>query len=141
MKRIFVIDWIMIATFVPCFCSGIGLHVAGHVADHGVWHAWAVSHAAASLLFLIASILHVRTHRGWYRSLARSGMGRKSRVTAVLSAVFVFVAVTGILLLGVEGAGSPVGMGHYRAGVAAGVLAAGHLAKRIPLLRRGSARE
>lgn len=44
MKRIFVIDWIMIAAFVPAVCSGVGLHVAGHGTDHELWHGRAVFH-------------------------------------------------------------------------------------------------
>lgn len=53
MKKIFAIDWIMIITFVPSICSGIGLHIAGHGTDHEVWHNWAVLHVFSSLLFLL----------------------------------------------------------------------------------------
>lgn len=135
MKRIFVIDWLLLVAFVPCLCSGVGLHVAGHGADHEVWHGWAVAHVLASAVCLTAAIFHVRTHWGWYKGIARSGMGRRSRVTALLSVVFAFAAVTGIVLLGVDGTGSSVGMGHYLAGIAAGALSVGHVLKRIPALR------
>lgn len=140
MKKIFVIDWMMIATFPPVLCTGIALHVAAHGADHEVWHAWAVAHVLTGLPLLAAAVLHVRTHRGWYGNIVRSGIGRKGRVTAVLSAVFAFAAVTGIALLGIEGAGSSVRAWHYRTGIVAGILSAGHLLKRLPALRRGSAR-
>ena len=112
MKKIFAIDWIMIITFVPSICSGIGLHIAGHGTDHEVWHNWAVLHVFSSLLFLVAAIFHIKTHWSLYRSSVRSGMGHKSPVTAVLSVVFVFVVVTGVVLLGLEGAGSSVGVWH-----------------------------
>lgn len=135
MKKIFVIDWIMIAAFVPSLCSGIGLHIAGHEANHEVWHNWAVSHVLSSLLFLAASIFHIKTHSNWYKSITRSGIGHKSRVTVLLSIVFMAVVVTGIALLGVEGAGSSVGLWHYRTGIAVSVLSVGHLLKRIPSSR------
>ncbi len=139
MKRIFVIDWIMIAAFVPAVCSGVGLHVAGHGTDHELWHARAVFHVAAGAAFFVAAVFHVVTHRGWYKGILRSGMGSKSRVTAVLSVLFAAVVLTGIALLGINGAGSAVGRWHYVTGIAASVLSVGHLLKRIPLLRRGSA--
>ena len=141
MKKIFAIDWIMIITFVPSICSGIGLHIAGHGTDHEVWHNWAVLHVFSSLLFLVAAIFHIKTHWSLYRSSVRSGMGHKSPVTAVLSVVFVFVVVTGVVLLGIEGAGSSVGLWHYRTGIVVSILSVGHLLKRISLLRRGSTRK
>ena len=141
MKKIFAIDWIMIITFVPSICSGIGLHIAGHGTDHEVWHNWAVLHVFSSLLFLVAAIFHIKTHWSLYRSSVRSGMGHKSPVTAVLSVVFVFVVVTGVVLLGIEGAGSSVGVWHYRTGIVVSILSVGQLQKRISLLRRGSTRK
>ncbi len=136
MKKIFAIDWMMLISFVPAVCSGVGLHVAGHGTNHGAWHGWAVFHVAASLSFLVVAILHIRTHWGWYRGIARAGMERKNRVTVLLSVVFVLVVGTGAALLGIEGAGSPVGLWHYRLGMAAGVLSAGHALKRRAVLRK-----
>lgn len=138
MKRIFVIDWIMIAAFVPAVCSGVGLHVAGHGTDHELWHDRAVFHVAAGAALFVAAVFHVVTHRGWYKGILRSGMGSKSRVTALLSVLFAAVVLTGALL-GINGAGSAVGKWHYATGIAASALSVGHLLKRIPLLRRGSA--
>lgn len=37
-KTIFVIDFCLIPAFVLTSVSGIGLHLAGHGADHSVWH-------------------------------------------------------------------------------------------------------
>lgn len=139
MKRIFAIDWIMLFTFVLSFVSGVGLHAAGHGADHETWHLWAVAHVLASLLFLVAAVFHAGTHRGWYEAVFRSGLGRRSRVTAVLSLAFVLAVLTGFVLLGVAGGGSSVGLWHYRLGIVVGVLSVGHFLKRIPALRRGSA--
>ena len=56
MKRIFVIDWILIVVFIVSAVSGFGLHIAGHWNSHEVWHNWAVFHIWGSVLFLIAII-------------------------------------------------------------------------------------
>ncbi|WP_284515537.1 hypothetical protein [Bacteroides sp. AM54-2NS] len=41
-----------------------------------------------------------------------------------------------ICLLGIEGAGSPVGQCHFWAGIVTTVLSIGHILKRLPLLRK-----
>lgn len=92
MKRIFVIDWILIVVFIMSAISGFGLHVAGHGGTHEVWHNWAVFHVFVSMLFLIAVIFHVAMHLEWYKGIIKKGIGRKSKVTAVLSVIF-FIAV------------------------------------------------
>ena len=136
MKRIFVIDWILIVVFIVSAISGIGLHIAGHGNSHEVWHNWAVCHALGSVLFLVAIIFHVRTHGGWYKGIIKNGIGRKSKVTAVFSIVFLLLSVTGIVLLGVNGANSPLGLWHYKIGIVMTVIAVGHIIKRLSALRK-----
>ena len=51
MKKIFVIDWILIPVFILSAYTGIELHIAGHGNDHDTWHNWAVSHVIMSMLF------------------------------------------------------------------------------------------
>lgn len=136
MKRIFVIDWILIVVFIVSAISGIGLHIAGHGNSHEVWHNWAVFHALGSVLFLVAIIFHVRTHGGWYKGIIKNGIGRKSKVTAVFSIVFLLLSVTGIVLLGVNGATSPLGLWHYKIGIVMTVIAVGHIIKRLSALRK-----
>ena len=136
MKRIFVIDWILIVVFIVSAISGIGLHIAGHGNSHEVWHNWAVFHALGSVLFLVAIIFHVRTHGGWYKEIIKNGIGRKSKVTAVFSIVFLLLSVTGIVLLGVNGANSPLGLWHYKIGIVMTVIAVGHIIKRLSALRK-----
>ena len=106
MKKIFVIDWILIFVFILSAFSGIKLHIAGHGNDHEQWHHWAVFHVLTSLLFFIAVLFHITTHEGWYKGLIRNGISKKSKVTVVLSVVFLLVTVTGVALLGVNGANS-----------------------------------
>ena len=72
----------------------------------------------------------------WYKGTAKNGIGRKSKVTAVLSVLFLSVVLTGFALLGIEGAGSPVGQCHFWAGIVTTVLSIGHILKRLPLLRK-----
>lgn len=136
MKRIFVIDWILIVVFIMSAISGFGLHVAGHGGTHEVWHNWAVFHVLGSILFLIAAILHVATHLEWYKGIIKKGIGRKSKVTAVLSIVFLLLSVTGLALLGINGANSLLGLWHYKIGVITIVIALGHVIKRLPVFRK-----
>lgn len=129
MKRIFVIDWILIVSFIVSALSGLGLHIAGHGNSHEIWHNWAVFHGLGSVLLLVAIIFHVTTHWGWYKGIIKKGIGRKSKVTAVLSIVFLLLSVTGIALLGINGANSPLGLWHYKMGIITTVIAVGHIIK------------
>lgn len=131
MKRIFVIDWILIVVFIVSAISGFGLHVAGHGGTHEVWHNWAVFHVLGSILFLIAAILHVATHLEWYKGIIKKGIGRKSKVTAILSVIFLLLSVTGLALWGINGANSLLGLWHYKIGVITIVIALGHVIKRL----------
>ncbi len=137
MKRIFVIDWVLIPAFALSFFTGLGLHAAGHGHHHGGWwHVWTFLHILTSLAFLIAVVFHVTTHQAWYRGIVRGGIGRKSKWTAGLSLLFPGLVITGLVLLGVKGMHSPVGLWHYKIGIATGVVAIGHGIARFPILRR-----
>lgn len=136
MKRIFVIDWILIVVFIVSAISGFGLHVAGHGSSHEIWHNWAVFHVLGSILFLIAVIFHVATHLEWYKGIIKKGIGSKSKVTAILSVIFLLLSVTGLALLGINGANSLLGLWHYKIGVITTVIALGHVIKRLPVFRK-----
>lgn len=136
MKRIFIIDCFLIPVFLFTAFTGIGLHIAGHGANHEVWHNWALMYVIASLLFNVLIAVHVKMHWGWYKSIFRIGLGKKSLVTAIVSLLFVIVALTGYALLGVNGANSGLGLWHYKSGLPALVLFGGHIIKRLPILRK-----
>lgn len=136
MKRTFVIDWILICVFVLSAFSGIELHIAGHNDNHELWHNWAVGHVLTSFLFFIVVIFHIRTHWGWYKGAIRNGIRKKSKVTIVLSVIFLLVSVTGFILLGITGANSNIGLWHYKIGIAMIICSTGHILKRIHLLRK-----
>lgn len=136
MKKIFVIDWSLVFVFVLSAFSGIGLHISGHGISHELWHNWAVFHVLTSFLLFVLSIFHIVTHWRWYKGIIKNGLGKKSKITVVLSVVFFLVSVTGIILLGVDGANSYIGLLHYKIGIVTIVLCIGHLLKRIPSLRK-----
>ena len=115
MKRTVIFtDIALVPTFVLTFYSGIKLHVAGHGTSHEVWHNFALFHIITSLLFLAACIMHIRSHAAWYKGLFQKGLGKKSRITLWTTVAFILATSTGIVLLGVEGANSGIGMWHYR---------------------------
>lgn len=140
-RLIYLVDCGLIPVFVCSACTGIGLHVAGHGASHAVWHNWALAHVVCSVLFTVGVVVHVKTHWGWYKSLFKYGRGKKSHVTIAVSVLFVIVALTGYVLLGVSGAGSAVGLWHYRIGWLAIALFCGHIIKRLPVLKKMGERE
>lgn len=141
MKRIFVIDGLLVPAFVLTVATGVGLHWAGHGDSHAVWHAWAVAHTLVGFVFTAAGAVHIGMHWVWYRSLVRSRrLGRKSRVTAMVSVAFVVLTLTGIVLLWTEGANTPLGLWHYKVGLLSTMLFTGHILRRMPALLQGCRR-
>lgn len=136
MKKIFIIDFALVPLFLLTASTGIGLHLAGHGSNHELWHNWAVAHVVMSVLFMIGVVYHVGTHKMWYKGIVKNGVGKKNRVTAVVSVLFAVVTLTGLALLGIDGANSGVGLWHYRFGLLATVFFAGHIAKRTSTLRK-----
>lgn len=134
MKRIFIIDWILIFAFIASVISGFGLHMSGHGSSHEIWHNWAVFHVLGSMSFLVTGIFHFLTHWGWYKGIAKNGIGKKSKVTAALTVIFLVVSATGIALLATNGPNSALGLWHYKTGIIITVIAAGHIIKRIPVI-------
>ena len=55
-----------------------------------------------------------------------------------LCLIFIILAFSGYALLGVDGAGSGLGMWHYRIGLLSLVLFSGHIIRRIPVLRKNT---
>ncbi len=136
MKKIFVVDWALLAIFIVTVFSGFKLHIVGHFSSHDVWHSWAICHTVASFVFLFFGVLHVQTHWGWYRTLISRGLGKKSRITVWLSFIFCFAAITGVLLLNIDGANSEMGLWHYRIGILLSIIGFGHFIKRFPMLKK-----
>ncbi len=138
MKRIFIIDWALLPSFILTVYTGIELHIAGHGSNHDVWHNWAIFHVIVSLLFLILIVFHVMTHWNWYKGIVSRGMGKKSKVTLCLSVLFALVVITGFILLGVDGANTCVGLWHYKVGILMGMFSIAHIFKRFSVLCKSS---
>lgn len=140
MKKIFIIDWWLVALFLITAISGFGMHISGYHCSHEVWHNWAVVHTLSSIAFLIAGIMHIQIHWGWYKGWFKNGLGNKSRVTVLLSIIYILISVTGIVLLvAVDGANSGMGLWHYRIGIIMIIVGLGHTIKRIPILKKSLA--
>lgn len=128
--KILFIDWSLLPLSILSFFTGLKLHLAGHGDSHEEWHNWAVAHVIMSLLFMVACVYHIKTHAKWYHSLLKNGPRRKSKITLAISIVFAATVITGIALLGVEGANSGIGLWHYKIGLLMGLLAVIHIVKR-----------
>ena len=128
-------DWLLIPVSIASVITGIGLHVSGKNAPHEVWEQWAAAHVVASVLFLVLGILHVRHHWAWYKSLFSKGLGNKSRFTLMLTITFLFLVVTGIVLIvAIDGPNSTVGHLHYLFGQLLTLLSLWHIVKRRKML-------
>lgn len=137
-RFIYFTDLILIPLFILSLYTGIKLHIAGHHANHEIWHNWTVFHTIASLLFTIFGIVHIKSHWGWYKGLKATGCKGKKKVVLLFSITFALVIITGILLLlFVDGANSPTGLLHYKIGIATGVLAILHILKQKHFLYSG----
>lgn len=137
-KSIFIVDLILIPVFVLVIYSGLKLHVAGQADNHEIWEHWAHYHIITGILSIIFGWLHVKAHWGWYKGLVRKGIGKKSRVTLILSLLFLIEITTGIILVFfIEGGNSSVGMWHYRLGLAMILFLLIHLISRFSLMMKG----
>ena len=136
-KSIAITDLLLIPVFLASGITGIGLHVAGQRSSHEVWENWATAHVIASVLMLLLVIYHVYSHWAWYKSWFKNGRGKKSGVTMALTLAFLFLVVTGIILLTViTGPNSGVGISHLAVGVLLIILSVIHILKRIKALTR-----
>ncbi len=131
------IDLVLIPTFLLLIISGISIHVTDEFSHHSVWHNWAVTHVIAGTLFLILGIFHIKGHWPWFRSLAKS-LKKKSKPNMILTLLFLFETVTGIILLAfTEGGGSHIGLWHWWVGLLMSAFGIGHLIKRWKTLKLG----
>lgn len=136
MKKIFVIDWCMVIAFIATIATGFGLHIAGHGNDHWFWVGWAIAHSLAAASFVVAGVMHIKTHWGWYKAWLKNGLGNKSRVTVILSVIYAVVLISGVALFCIKGANSHLGIFHYKIGILLTAIGIGHIIKRIPVLRK-----
>ena len=132
-----ITDLLLIPVSIASVITGFGLHAAGHDTPHEVWEQWAAAHVVATILFLVLGILHVWHHLAWYKSLFSKGLGKKSRVTLLLTIAFLLLSVTGIVLIvAIDGLNSTTGHLHYLLGLLLTTLSLWHIVKRWKALVR-----
>lgn len=137
-KTLFLTDLMLLLTLVPVVVSGFGLHWAGHQINHELWHNWAVAHISSATLFAIITVVHIYGHWGWYKSLFKSGVKSKSRVTIALTALMLMVVATGaVVLVSHQMPNVGVGRWHYILGIILMVVAVGHFVRRHNTLFKG----
>ena len=137
-RTLFLTDFLLLITFVPSSATGFILHWAGHQNYHELWHNWAVAHVISTLLLTILVAIHIYGHWGWYKSLFKGGIKNKSRVTIVVSILFVVLTISGTFAFTVpEGPNSHIGIVHYIIGIISTIFFVGHIVKRHKILFKG----
>lgn len=129
-QRKVTVKLLLLSVTVAIAATGFGLHAAGHGPSFSAWHHWAVAHVAFSLLWLALAVHHVWQHRRWFRAVLSRGVGNKSKMTLLLTAVsFVLWATGALLLVCIDGSQSAVGLWHYGLGVSMVVLSVHHVVR------------
>ena len=137
MKPIFRTDISMAILTLASLFTGVKIHYAGHFQSHEVWHNWSAVHFFVNVALLATTIIHIKQHWGFYKSLVNK-INLRGKVTMLVTMSFTVVALSGIYLLAfVEGQGSAAGFAHYILGLAFVVLGLGHLAKRWKVFKKG----
>ena len=136
MKKIFKIDAALYPLMVLTIATGFGFHIAGHADSHHIWVVWAYVHTFVALAFVGMIIQHLSTHKAWLKGLRQKSMDRRRKITLFLIILAVAVTVSGIALLGIDGANTSVGLTHYKLGIAFAIFAIGHSAKRFKTIRK-----
>lgn len=131
------IDIAFIPVFATLIISGIGIHVTDEFEQHHIWHNWAVAHVIAGTLFLVLGALHIKGHWHWFKTLLQT-FKKKSKPTMILSVLFLFETLTGIILLAfTDGGNSHIGLWHWWVGLIMSAFAIGHLLKRWKIIKIG----
>lgn len=135
MKRIFKIDLLLYLLGPATAVSGFVFHVAGHGGNVHHWVVWAWIHTTFALLMTVTMVLHLVTHKAWLKGLKSGVQRRRRRMTFLLGVLALAMVVSGVLLLGIDGANTPVGLWHYRLGIFFVLLSFGHAARRFRIFR------
>ena len=137
-NKLFIVDLLLLLLFIATAISGFGMHITGHSDNHIIWHNWAVAHTLSTLLFVITTVIHIYLHWNWYKTLFSKPLGKKSKVTIIITILFVLLTISGILAFIIPiGPNSQIGITHYQIGVISTVLFIGHFIKRHKILFKG----
>lgn len=131
------IDVALIPTFLLLIISGVGIHLTDEFTRHAAWHNWAVTHVIAAVLFLTLGIFHIKGHWAWFKSL-KVTLKKKSKPNMILSLLFLFETITGIILIAfIDGGNTHIGLWHWVVGLIMAAFGIGHLLKRLKRLKHG----
>lgn len=136
MKKVFVIDLALYPLGLMTAVTGFGFHIAGHDNNHQIWELCAFVHILISAIFVYLVIQHLYTHKAWTKGLRDETLRKKRQITILLAVLAFAVTATGIMLLGIMGANTHVGLLHYKLGIVFTLLLIGHSVRRLHVLRR-----
>ena len=126
-----ITDLLLIPAFIATAITGVGFYFAGFDTPHEVWEKWATAHTVSGVLMAILAILHVYQHWAWYKSLFAHGIGKKSHITLWITLAFLFLFITGLMLIIViDGPNSWMGTCHFWIGLALIVFSIWHIIVR-----------
>ena len=134
-KRIvFSTDLTLAIVWPITLATGLIIHAAGHgIVQQGV-QLWTALHTLFGILFFTVSLLHIKAHWRWYKSLVR-GNKCHSKITMGLSVAYLLTIVTALILILQKGpADIHWGLLHYQAGILFSILGLCHLISRLKFL-------
>lgn len=134
-KRIvFSTDLTLAIVWPITLATGLIIHAAGHGIVQQGGQLWTVLHTLFGILFFTASLLHIKAHWRWYKSLVR-GNKCHSKITMGLSVAYLLTIVTAIILILQKGhADIHWGLLHYQVGILFSILGLCHLISRLKFL-------
>jgi hypothetical protein len=139
MKKIFIIDWLLLVAFAVLTISGVVMHILHDYYGQcfcfrsPVMNFWDTTHIVAAITFTLAILLHFYQHLAWYKSLVKSGLGRRSKVSVLLSVVVFVPIITGAILW-FGPCNNHLGLWHMWISLVMGALILYHIVKRWKVL-------
>lgn len=134
-KRIVFSTDLTLAVLWPItLTTGLIMHAAGHGIVQQGGQLWTALHTLFGILFFTASLLHIKAHWRWYKSLVR-GTKCHSKITMGLPVAYLLTIVTAIILILQKGpADIHWGLLHYQVGILFSILGLCHLISRLKFL-------
>lgn len=131
MKPVIRTDIFCLLFFLLSLFSGIAVFVADCFFSHDVWHNCSLVHVVVNVAFLLFVIIHIKQHWAWFKTLFRL-FEKKSRITVLLSLMFVAAVLSGLYLLPfADGQGTVAGLVHFVVGLLFSLFAFWHILKRL----------
>jgi CHASE3 domain sensor protein len=128
-----IVDIATMVCLVAAIISGVILHTEiHHTHVYNDLTLWTI-HCVAAIAFALLTAVHAVQHGFWFRNYGKIPMPRKV-ITTLLLLVAAALTITGAILLAGSHSNN-LSITHYVLGLLGTALAAGHVAKRIKLLK------